>query len=72
MADSIKSVPDPPSSPPDDPNGDDPRMLTLLRDGREIACVTGSDGPDACFEGAILLLRQRYLRIGDQLIVTRI
>ncbi len=68
--DEPSSYPDPPSNP--DPSGDDPRMLTLLRDGKEIACVTGSDGPDACFEGAILLLRQRHLRIGDQLIVTRI
>jgi hypothetical protein len=47
-------------------------MVTLTREGKEIACVTGENGPDACIEAAIMLLNQRHLRIGDQLTVTRI
>lgn len=55
-----------------DPHGDDPRMVTLTREGKEIACVTAADGPDCCIEAAVMLLNQRHLRIGDQLTVTRI
>jgi hypothetical protein len=42
-----------------DPHGDDPRMVTLTREGKEIACVTASDGPDCCIEAAVMLLNRK-------------
>jgi hypothetical protein len=54
------------------PPDDDPRMICLLREGKEIIAQDAADGRDAVIVACKILLDQPGLKIGDQLVCVRL
>jgi hypothetical protein len=58
---------------PEQPDDGYPRMVTLFRGGKELIAVGAADAEDAARQAAILALKMEGgLRVGDQIIITRI